>query len=149
MSDSSLVRSQGPRILILSPGVHTFPFKLCLPNGLPSTFLGLHGWVQYFCRAILKEPSGLVHKNQQVFIIMNPIDLNREPPILQQPFYCEAEEKIGSRCTSSGLISCRVRLDRGGFVPGESIIVSASIENASRLTIKKTRAVLAEVSIQP
>lgn len=133
------------KILVLSPGVHTFPFKLGLPPNLPSTFLGLHGWVQYFCRAVLKEPSGLVHKNQQVFIIINPIDLNSEPTNLQQPFYCEAEEKISSNtCSSSGLISCRVRLDRGGFVPGENIQVSASIENSSKFSIKKTRAILTE-----
>lgn len=134
------------KILVLSPGVHTFPFKLGLPPSLPSTFLGLHGWVQYFCRAILKEPSGLIHKNQQVFIIINPIDLNQEPASLQQPFYCEAEEKVKSQncITSSGLISCRVRLDRGAFVPGENILVSASIENSTKLSIKKTRAILTE-----
>ena len=53
-----------------------------LPIGLPSTFLGKHGWVQYYCKTALKEASGLAHKNQQVFIVMNPIDLNQEPAIL-------------------------------------------------------------------
>lgn len=67
---------------VLSPGIHSFPFKLGLPMGLPSTFLGTHGWVQYFCKAALREPNGLTHKNQQVFIVMNPIDLNLEPPVL-------------------------------------------------------------------
>ena len=86
----------------MSPGIHSFPFKLgknlthahldCplptplpiagLPIGLPSTFLGKHGWVQYYCKTALKEASGLAHKNQQVFIVMNPIDLNQEPAIL-------------------------------------------------------------------
>lgn len=71
---------QGP--VLLSPGIHSFPFKLGLPLGLPSTFLGKHGWVQYFCKAALREPNGLTHKNQQVFIVMNPIDLNLEPAII-------------------------------------------------------------------
>lgn len=71
---------QGPSVL--SPGIHSFPFKLGLPLGLPSTFLGKHGWVQYFCKTALREPNGLTHKNQQVFIVMNPIDLNLEPSIL-------------------------------------------------------------------
>lgn len=75
-----LVKGEGPSLL--SPGIHSFPFKLGLPLGLPSTFLGKHGWVQYFCKAALREPGGLTHKNQQVFIVMNPIDLNLEPPIL-------------------------------------------------------------------
>lgn len=63
---------------VLSPGIHSFPFRLGLPLGLPSTFLGCYGWIQYFCKAALQEPAGLVHKNYQVFIIMNPIDLNME-----------------------------------------------------------------------
>lgn len=67
---------------MLSPGIHSFPFKLGLPLGLPSTFLGKHGWVQYYCKAALREPNGLTHKNQQVFIVMNPIDLNVEPSVL-------------------------------------------------------------------
>ena len=59
------------------------PFLIAgLPIGLPSTFLGKHGWVQYYCKTALKEASGLAHKNQQVFIVMNPIDLNQEPAIL-------------------------------------------------------------------
>jgi hypothetical protein len=72
----------GGESVLLSAGIHSFPFKLGLPLGLPSTFLGKHGWVQYFCKAALREETGLTHKNQQVFIIMNPIDLNLEPPIL-------------------------------------------------------------------
>lgn len=71
---------QGPSIL--SPGIHSFPFKLGLPLGLPSTFLGRYGWIQYYCKAALREPSGLIHKNHQVFIVMNPIDLNLEKSIL-------------------------------------------------------------------
>ena len=74
--------SSGHSTSILSPGIHSFPFKLGLPMGLPSTFLGTHGWVQYYCKAALREPNGLTHKNQQVFIVMNPIDLNLEPPVL-------------------------------------------------------------------
>ena len=74
--------------VLLSPGVHSFPFKLGLPLGLPSTFLGKHGWVQYYCKTALKEAnSGLAHKNQQVFIVMNPIDLNQEPAILAVSHY--------------------------------------------------------------
>lgn len=77
---STLFVGQGPSVL--SPGIHSFPFKLGLPLGLPSTFLGKHGWVQYYCKTALREPNGLTHKNQQVFIVMNPIDLNLEPTSL-------------------------------------------------------------------
>jgi len=139
-----LLGEPGGDPVLLSGGIHSFPFKLGLPLGLPSTFLGKHGWVQYFCKAALREESGLTHKNQQVFIIMNPIDLNLEPPILAQPFHCEIEHKIGLTCYTSGAVTCRVRLDRGGYVPGEAISIWATITNNSRVTIKHTRASLTE-----
>ncbi|KAJ8985892.1 hypothetical protein NQ317_006266 [Molorchus minor] len=131
---------QGPSVL--SPGIHSFPFKLGLPLGLPSTFLGKHGWVQYFCKTALREPNGLTHKNQQVFIVMNPIDLNLEPSILgnisgQETFRCEVEHKFGVSCVGSGAVACKVVLDRGGYVPGESIGVSATVHNRSRYSLKK------------
>lgn len=139
-----LLGEPGSEAVLLSSGIHSFPFKLGLPLGLPSTFLGKHGWVQYFCKAALREESGLTHKNQQVFIIMNPIDLNLEPPILAQPFHCEIEHKIGLTCVTSGPVTCRVRLDRGGYVPGEAISIWATITNNSKVAIKYTRASLTE-----
>ncbi|XP_044765047.1 arrestin domain-containing protein 4 isoform X1 [Coccinella septempunctata] len=138
---------QGPQVL--SPGIHSFPFKLGLPLGLPSTFLGKHGWVQYYCKTALREPNGLTHKNQQVFIVMNPIDLNLEPAGLanvsgQDTFKCEIEHKFGVSCVGSAPVVCKVTLDRGGYVPGESIGVSASVQNRSKVTIKSTKAALTE-----
>ncbi|XP_023244555.1 arrestin domain-containing protein 4-like [Centruroides vittatus] len=139
-----LLEDKGNGNVILSPGVHSFPFKLGLPLGMPSTFLGKHGWVQYYCKASLKEPNGLIHTTQQVFIVMNPIDLNLEPALLMQPFLCEIEETFGIPCITSGPVTCRVRLDKGGYVPGESICIYASIENNSKVGIRKTRAILTE-----
>jgi len=75
---------------------------------------------------------------------MNPIDLNQEPAILAQPFHCEIEHKLGMNCISTGPVTCRVRLDRGGYVPGEAINIWATIDNKSRVTIKGTRASLTE-----
>lgn len=135
---------EGQAPVLLSPGIHSFPFKLGLPLGLPSTFMGKHGWVQYFCKAALRETNGYTHKNQQVFIIMSPLDLNLEPPILSQPFDCEIEHKLGVACISSGLVLCRVSLDRGGYVPGETIIINATVYNKSKTTVKSTKAALTE-----
>ena len=67
----------------------------------------------------------------------------------QQPFHCEIEHKLGLTCLTSGPVQCRVRLDRGGYVPGETIGVWATIDNQSKVTIKKTAACLSEVSPLP
>ncbi|KOB78664.1 Arrestin domain-containing protein 2 [Operophtera brumata] len=140
-----LLGEPGHGASILSPGIHSFPFKLGLPMGLPSTFLGTHGWVQYYCKAALREPNGLTHKNQQVFIVMNPIDLNLEPPVLAQQLECSIEHRLGVGCVGGGGVSCRVALDRGAYVPGESILLTARLHNHSRTTIKSTRVALTEV----
>ena len=47
---------------------------------------------------------------------------------------------------TNGPVTCRVRLDRGGYVPGEAISIWATITNNSSVTIKHTRASLTEVS---
>jgi Arrestin (or S-antigen), C-terminal domain/Arrestin (or S-antigen), N-terminal domain len=125
------------------------PFKLGLPQGLPSTFLGRYGWIQYYCKAALREPTGLIHKNHQVFIVMNPIDLNLEKPILAEPFKCDIEHRLGGlACVGGGTVKCRVSLDRGGYVPGESISITANITNLSKVTIKSTKAALTEVRLK-
>ncbi|XP_059058356.1 arrestin domain-containing protein 4 [Achroia grisella] len=139
-----LLGEPGHGTSILSPGIHSFPFKLGLPMGLPSTFLGTHGWVQYYCKAALREPNGLTHKNQQVFIVMNPIDLNLEPPVLAHQLECSVEHRLGVGCVGGGAVVCRVSLQRGAFVPGESIALDALLVNNSRTTIKCTRAALTE-----
>ncbi|XP_041975294.1 arrestin domain-containing protein 4 [Aricia agestis] len=139
-----LLGEPGHGASILSPGIHSFPFKLGLPLGLPSTFLGTHGWVQYYCKAALREPNGLTHKNQQVFIVMNPIDLNLEPPVLSQEFSLSVEHKLGVGCVGGGAVSCTVSIDRGAYVPGQSVVLSAHVVNNSRTAIKCTRASLTE-----
>ena len=64
----------------------------------------------------------------------------------QQPFHCEIEHKLGMTCMTTGPVTCRVRLDRGGYVPGEAINIWATIDNQSKVTIKGTRGSLTEVS---
>lgn len=53
---------------------------------------------------------------------------------------------MGVACVGGGLVKCRVALDRGGYVPGESVVVTAFISNNSNVTIKRTKASLTEVS---
>ena len=50
-------------------------------------------------------------------------------------------------CLTTGPVTCRVRLDRGGYVPGEAINIWATIDNQSKVTIKGTRGSLTEVHL--
>lgn len=54
------------------------------------------------------------------------------------------EQHVGVSCVSGGPVFCRVSLDRGGYVPGESIGISATVSNRSKSTMKSTKASLTE-----
>lgn len=62
----------------------------------------------------------------------------------KQPIFCELIKKVGTFCSKKGTVICRVRLDRGGYVPGESIMINARVENHSRITLKSAKATLNE-----
>lgn len=57
------------------------------------------------------------------------------------------EHKLGVSCVSSGSVVCRVSLDRGGYVPGETIGISATVHNKSSVTLKYSKASLTEVRL--
>lgn len=63
---------------------------------------------------------------------------------LKQPFKCDVEHRLGMACVGGGIVKCSVTLDRGGYVPGESISVTATVTNRSKITIKTTKAALTE-----
>lgn len=54
---------------------------------------------------------------------------------VQQPARLEVEQRVGVSCVSSGPVFCRVSLDRGGYVPGETIGISATVSNRSKVCI--------------
>lgn len=62
----------------------------------------------------------------------------------QKPFKCDIEHRLGVSCVGGGIVKCAVSLDRGGYVPGESILVSAYVSNNSKIAIKSTKAALTE-----
>ncbi|XP_058823050.1 arrestin domain-containing protein 17-like isoform X2 [Topomyia yanbarensis] len=134
--------------ILLSPGVHCFPFKLGLPVSLPSTFIGQHGWIQYYCKSSLQETSGITHRNQQVFIVLNPIDLNLEDPLMGDPLEASVNHRVGVGYLG-GTIRCNVGLDKRAYVPGENILLTGEIHNQSNVTIKTMKYALIEILIEP
>lgn len=45
-------------------------------------------------------------------------------------------------------MTCRIRLDKGGYIPGEKVHIWASVSNRSRVGIRGTEALLTEVHNQ-
>jgi len=55
------------------------------------------------------------------------------------------EHKVGNACMSSGTVEIRIRLDKGGYVPGEKIHIWAAIDNQSQTPLRSSIATLTEV----
>lgn len=68
------------------------------------------------------------------------------PLCSQEPFRCDIDHKLSkAMCMGSGMVECQVCLDKGAYVPGETIEITATVTNNSKVTIKSTRATLTEV----
>lgn len=77
------------------------------------------------------------------------LSINNVCVLLQEPFRCDIDHKLSkAMCLGSGMVECQVCLDKGAYVPGETIEITATVTNNSKVTIKSTRATLTEVNIK-
>lgn len=66
--------------------------------------------------------------------------------VIQRPCQVEKEEQYGFACFS-GPLSVTVQTDRKGFCPGESIAVSAFINNQSSCKVNGVEIALVQISV--
>lgn len=53
--------------------------------------------------------------------------------------------EISCCCCVSGDVSAQFRIDRRGYVPGESIVVNASVQNNSNTSVSGSRVAIKQV----
>ncbi|GFR83465.1 arrestin domain-containing protein 3-like [Elysia marginata] len=121
----------------LHQGVHTFPFQLQLPAGLPSSFEGQHGHVRYVVSCKIDKPWKFDHKTKRPFTIISILDLNSQPSYMQR-LQASAEKTLCCLCCQSGPITATFSLDRQDYVPGEAIGLHADISNGSSRSMDKS-----------
>ncbi|XP_062310837.1 arrestin domain-containing protein 3-like [Osmerus eperlanus] len=115
---------------ILQPGAHVYPFTCHLPEGnFPSTFHGIHGRVVYSLKVEIRRPWHLVKEFQVEFNYANHIDANQ--PKLLAPLSGSVGKMVCCLWCASGPVEMTVRIDRDGFVPGETITIMCEFSNAS------------------
>lgn len=125
----------------LSAGEHFFPFAYTLPISAPSSFEGVHGSVRYYCKAKINRPWKFDSVCKMPFTVNSLLDLNREVTA-REPITREKHKTFCCLCCASGPLSFVVRIDRTGYVPGESIAINAEIDNLSDKKISCSSAVL-------
>ncbi|XP_059825304.1 arrestin domain-containing protein 3-like isoform X1 [Hypanus sabinus] len=129
-------------VTVLTSGRHEYPFSLVLPHTppLPSTFKGTYGHVSYWMTAKLHRPWKLRTKIKEPFTVFNRIDVSAPGPLLE-PLSVMDEKTICCCCCASGPVMLNAKIDRRGYVPGETIQVFAEIENHSSRKVNPTAAI--------
>ncbi|XP_078070919.1 arrestin domain-containing protein 3-like isoform X2 [Mustelus asterias] len=119
------------QVTVLPPGRHEYPFSLILPQTppLPASFKGAHGNVSYWMTAKLHRPWKMRKKVKEMFTVYDQVDINS--PLLLTPQVATDEKTICCCCCASGPISLNAKIERKGYMPGDSILIFAEIENHS------------------
>ncbi|XP_072045131.1 arrestin domain-containing protein 3-like [Amphiura filiformis] len=131
-------------IVQLDAGEHRFPFRFYIPAApLPYAFEGLHGYIRYYVKAKIERPWKFDHITYRLFSVVGAgLDLNRMSPELVMPRTAEAEKTLCCLCCASGPIKVTAHLEKSGYVPGEHIYVSATVDNRSSREILSFKAKL-------
>ncbi|XP_078674408.1 arrestin domain-containing protein 3-like isoform X1 [Branchiostoma floridae x Branchiostoma belcheri] len=123
----------------LPAGYYEFPFRYQLGTGLPSSFEGGIGYVRYSIKGIIDRPWRFDHTTKCAFTVLDMLDLNQEPSAMM-PSGNQNSKTLCCLCCASGPIELQAQTDRGGYCPGERIVVKGSVENNSNTRITKTTA---------
>ncbi|XP_077977017.1 arrestin domain-containing protein 3-like [Glandiceps talaboti] len=132
----------------LTAGEHAFPFKVQLPSeGLPCSFEGSpYGYIRYYIKAYIDIPWKFDPATKRAFTVSGiPRDLNDLPDI-HNPVHGHDDKTVCCLCCATGPISLDACTDKKGYIPGESIGVTLSIENVTEREIKTKSALMQEVS---
>ncbi|KAK6195238.1 hypothetical protein SNE40_000708 [Patella caerulea] len=129
----------------LSAGRSVYPFQYQLPDGIPSSFHGQYGGVEYRLKCVVDSPFKQVKiiADKKITVI-HDLDLNTEPHARESPLL-EKQMTLSGLYRTPGRINVTFKLDRCGYVPGQSIPIHATVENESSKTLKGSSVCLKQV----
>lgn len=118
---------------MLGAGQHTFPFQFQLASDLPPSFEGNYGYIRYWTKATIDKPWKADHHTKRAFTIIPPFDLNLTPGIAD-PIQYRGEIRTGCCCLPSGRFSGAIATNGRGFVPGNDVVLTVSVDNHTSST---------------
>ena len=126
----------------LQPGNYGFPFSIQLPYlPLPSSFNYMHGSVKYWLEGHMDRPWRTNHRDKLEFTVIECVTLRREQ-IANRPLAVRQQANLCCFPCTSGPIILTATTDRQGYCPGESILVTAQLENNSHAAVRMMIATL-------
>lgn len=121
----------------LTAGEHHFPFQFQLPQSCPPSFEGRYGQVRYEFEARL-TPHGW-RKIIGGHTVKASLFVGARAEILRvygRPETAETTKSVGLSCFNLGSITCSVTLPHTGFSAGQTIPITASINNQTSRTLR-------------
>lgn len=122
---------EGPSVKY-PPGVHKHNISCYLPKNLPGSLKSKNGEIKYRVRVVLEVPWGRDIKAEQSFDVETVVDLNATHSNKLRVQLEEQKTFWSMNCGGQGADVC-ASIPRGGFVSGQEIQVSCSIENKSNV----------------
>ena len=127
----------------LQPGSYQFPFSFKLPEvPLPTSHENNIGHVRYWLEARLDRPWKFDHVTKRAFTILERVDLNLSQEDLAGARRGETQKTLGFLCCETGPLTLTASTDRGGYCPGENILVTAHVENNTNKEMRRVKATL-------
>ncbi|XP_026287625.2 arrestin domain-containing protein 17-like [Frankliniella occidentalis] len=131
-------------MVTLDAGDHTYPFQYLLPQTLPNSFEGKHGYVRYTAKATISRWWSV--KTRVAFTVKSVVDLSMIPQA-EEPV-----ERVQSKDftrhwgeSPGGPLTMGVRIPRGGYFPGQTIPLLIKVDNASSIDVLNVRGALIQV----
>ncbi|XP_037039870.1 arrestin domain-containing protein 17-like [Bradysia coprophila] len=127
----------------IKSGRFTYPFQFTLPFGLPSSFVGEFGSIEYSLEMVIGKSWAFDYKSLAFFQVVSVVDLNVEPTA-QVPIIVKACKTFGV-IFQSGPLDITLRIPKGGAVPGEYVPFIAEIFNKSDRTVTECLSIHKEI----
>lgn len=115
-------------------GENVYPFQTTLPPRLPTSFDGEHGHVRYTIRAILDRPWKMDEEAKLFITVVTPVDLNFLGQV-KEPVKREANKTFCCLCCKSGPLTLAGSIPYSGYTPGQTIVATIEVDNASNVRI--------------
>lgn len=135
-SNQIFATKQTGKDFYLEIGEYSFPFEFILPADLPSSFEHKTGKIRYTLKGTIDIPWSFNKHTIKMFTVLSETDLNRFQLNLHSPLVVKDFKSV--LFSFGGPIEAIFTINKGGFVLGEKIVCSASINNKSSRNVTKT-----------
>jgi hypothetical protein len=132
----------GQNAIEMPPGITTYSFACVLPSQLPSSVEGKYGNIRYSCKAVLDRPWKTDKEFRLSFSVIKTEDLNLLSPTLYIPHKSEIVRHFYCCCFKSKPFYMSTSIPFSGFVPGQNIEVTVTMNNQSNIDVEGTKLTL-------